>query len=75
MIECTGESAELCFDGIEQRCERRDLVRFRVHGDLGHHDPGGGVQSGQQMDLAAVAQTGAAQCLAVHRDHPAIPGR
>jgi hypothetical protein len=30
-----GEGVEHLLDGVEQRRERRDFVRFRVHGDLG----------------------------------------
>lgn len=73
-----GQAAEHGLDGVEQRCERGNFVRFRVDGDLGDDDAGAGVQRGQQMDLAAVAAAGSAKGLAVHGDHrpvPAWPGR
>ncbi|MDU0294824.1 hypothetical protein NUG22_36930 [Saccharothrix longispora] len=52
---------------VEKRCERGDLVGFRVHGDLGQDDAGVGVQRGEQVDLVAV-DVGAAQGFAVHGD-------
>jgi len=43
----------------------RDFVPLRGDGDLGQDDTGGGVQRGQQMDLAAVAAAGTPHRFAV----------
>jgi hypothetical protein len=54
-----------------------DVVSFGFvsNRDLGNHEPGSGIQGGQQRNLTAVTQAGAPQSRAVDRDHPAIPAR
>lgn len=66
--------------GVEQRDEPVDLAGLAIHGDLPEHDPGVLVGHREQMrprHLHAVTTdvSGAAQGLAVHREHTAPPGR
>ncbi|MEU4807021.1 hypothetical protein [Actinosynnema sp. NPDC023587] len=44
-------------DGFEKQCERGNLVRSRVYGDLREDDAG--VQRGEQGDLPAVVEADA----------------
>ncbi|BEL08210.1 hypothetical protein Q0Z83_064010 [Actinoplanes sichuanensis] len=74
-ISTPGKAAQQVLHGVEQWCERRDLVALRIDRDLGEDDAGAGVQRGQQMRLTAVGQTGAAQCLAVDGDHGPVAAR
>jgi len=57
-------------NGVQQRGEHGDLVRFRFDVDLAEDDTVGVVESGQQMPPRLITPGGAAQRLAVDRDDP-----
>jgi len=60
-------------DPIKQRGERGQLVGLPVHLSLPEHNPGYGIERGQQMGPGPVLGAGAAGGLPVHRDHPHPP--
>jgi hypothetical protein len=66
--------------GVEQRCERGDLVGLALDVDLSEHDTSVLVDHRQQMPAwldgaLTVGVAGSAQGLTVHREYPTSPGR
>ncbi|GAA2339238.1 hypothetical protein GCM10010170_021200 [Dactylosporangium salmoneum] len=70
-----GQVAEHSCDGVEQWGECRDFVALRRDGELCQDDAGGGVEGGEQVDLAAVGAAGTAQGFAVDGDDGAVSAR
>ena len=56
-------------DLVQQAGEHGDLVRLAIHRDLSEHDPGSAVQAGHQVRRGIGTGPGAAQGLAVDREH------
>jgi hypothetical protein len=62
-----GQDNVLQVEWVQQRLERGDLVRLRVHGDLPVHDAGRVVHRSDQVHCAAVVAARTPGALAVHR--------